>query len=221
MDARRFEPGMSSPSADGCQSIGARRSSKRLDARSFHLRKMVQMSAPPPTQPAMTPSVVMAPLERLLLLSEAADLGAGVTVGVAAGTWLVMVTARPPASLVTRTTGDCWLGGGLEAAAGAGVVDEGGGAEEDELVVEEATEDEVVEEAVDEAVDEALEAEDEVVDEATEAVDDSVLDAEGVEAATEDAVLEAAGVLEGFERVAVAEPADAELLEAVSSSPAL
>lgn len=92
MDARRLEPGTSSFSVGGCQSIGARRSSKRFEVRSFHLRKMVQIRAPPPMHPAMTASVVMAPLESEL--EVAAALGDADAVGVAlAEIWLVIVTA--------------------------------------------------------------------------------------------------------------------------------
>ena len=50
----------------GCQSMGCMRSSKLEDGRSFHLRKMVQIRAPPPMHPAITASVVIAPFESVL-----------------------------------------------------------------------------------------------------------------------------------------------------------
>ena len=68
----------------GCQSMGAMRSSKFLDGRSFHLRKSVHATKMRPTEPAIetsTTSVVFVIFLSLLL--EAERLVAPLLVGVA------------------------------------------------------------------------------------------------------------------------------------------
>ena len=127
--------------------MGCIRSSKFEDGRSFHLRKMVQIRAPPPIHPAMTASVVMAPFERVL--DEVAALAVADEVGLAlTETWLVIVTAPAELSWAAIAAAVVW---DAAAVVGAAVVDVGA-AEVDE-------EDEVVdEEVVDEAVEEVVEA---------------------------------------------------------------
>ena len=90
--ARRWLGSPDSSGPVGCQSMGCMRSSKLDEGRSFHLRKIVQIRAPPPMHPAMTASVVIAPLESVLefvaALGEAEEDGAALPAGI----WLVIVT---------------------------------------------------------------------------------------------------------------------------------
>jgi len=74
----------------GCQSIGAIRSLNLDEWPSFHLRKIVQRMATPPTEAATTMSTVVMVL--FAFGTTAPPAGAGVLVSAAPKTELVLVT---------------------------------------------------------------------------------------------------------------------------------